>query len=341
MNTYKCLILFFVGVSFLCCKGEYSDKLLVPVVELSAKQYTIDSVYFRYPFRVRLHNETLYVLDLHGSDYYVHAFSFPQMKKISSYGKRGSGPNEFLDCENIRIDSKGALWLLDANNKSLVCISDTGQLKIELNHSLIRTLDFALYNDSLFIVPDYSGKHRYTIINQNGDIVANRGCIPESKKKRKEMDIALAQAWRSFSDYNPQNGILAMVTQLGEVVELYDVKRNTQIQTVYGKAGEPDFLKNDGMAIPKGIMGYSDVQVGSTCIYALFWGQSFKDIQQGTIKHEGGNRIDVFDLQGNRIRNYQLDRYITSFHIDEQKHLMIALDPNSDQPLTCFELEKF
>ena len=28
---------------------------------------------------------------------------------------------------------------------------------------------------------------------------------------------ALAQAWRSFIDYNPRNGILAVATQLGEV----------------------------------------------------------------------------------------------------------------------------
>ena len=35
---------------------------------------------------------------------------------------------------------------------------------------------------------------------------------------------ALAQAWRSFIDYNPRNGILAVATQLGEVLEIYNLK---------------------------------------------------------------------------------------------------------------------
>ena len=39
---------------------------------------------------------------------------------------------------------------------------------------------------------------------------------------------ALAQAWRSFIDYNPRNGILAVATQLGEVLEIYNLKDSTR-----------------------------------------------------------------------------------------------------------------
>jgi hypothetical protein len=334
----RCCLAFLICIFLICCKGEFSEKTSIPVVELTAKQYFSDSVYFRYPFRVRLNNDTLYVMDLHGVDFYVHAFAFPQMRKLFSYGIRGNGPTEFLDCENIRLDAKGFLWLLDANKKMLVCVSDTGQREIPLNRSLIRTLDFDFYNDSVFIVPDYTGKHRYMLIDSNGNIVSGRGVIPKSKKSRNQTDIALAQAWRSFTDYNSKSGILAMVTQLGEVVELYDVKHDKLVRTIYGEAGEPEYQANDGMAIPKGIMGYSDVQVESTYIYALFWGQSFKDIQQNRVKHEGGNRIDVFDLKGNLIRYYRLDRNVVGFQVDEKRHLLIALDPNSDQPVVSYNI---
>ena len=40
---------------------------------------------------------------------------------------------------------------------------------------------------------------------------------------------ALAQAWRSFIDYNPRNGILAVATQLGEVLEIYNLKDSTHV----------------------------------------------------------------------------------------------------------------
>lgn len=40
---------------------------------------------------------------------------------------------------------------------------------------------------------------------------------------------ALAQAWRSFLDYNPHDGVLAMVTQLGEVLEVYNLKDSMEV----------------------------------------------------------------------------------------------------------------
>ena len=40
---------------------------------------------------------------------------------------------------------------------------------------------------------------------------------------------ALAQAWRSFFDYNPQKGILVMATQLGEALEIYNFTDTTPV----------------------------------------------------------------------------------------------------------------
>ena len=53
-----------------------------------------------------------------------------------------------------------------------------------------------------------------------------------------------AQAWRSFIDYNPRNGILAAVTQLGEVLEIYNLKDSTHVVRV-GLHGEPEFQVAD------------------------------------------------------------------------------------------------
>ena len=51
---------------------------------------------------------------------------------------------------------------------------------------------------------------------------------------------ALAQAWRSFIDYNPRNEILAVATQLGEVLEIYNLKDSTHVVCM-GPHGEPEF----------------------------------------------------------------------------------------------------
>ncbi len=169
---------------------------------------------------------------------------------------------------------------LDANKHLITNLSlqrvheKTSTKEISLDKEIIRALDFALYDDSCFIIPDYSGKHRFHIIDMNGgDIKSSRGEIPSVEHTNK--DIALAQAWRSFIDYNPDNGILAMVTQLGEVLEIFNLKDGTHI-VKFGPHGEPEYNEAKGMAIPSGIMGFSDIQVTDKYIYAVFMAEALR-----------------------------------------------------------------
>ncbi|MDD2612081.1 MAG: BF3164 family lipoprotein [Bacteroidales bacterium] len=322
------------------CNNNFSSIDNCRTIHIKSESRIINGVYMRYPFRVRLVDSILYIMDLHGTENICHAFSYPQMEHINSYGKLGKGPNEFLDSENICFDQQEQLWVLDANRQKLVQIKQgIIHTEIDLNDKLIRTLDFTLYDDSTFLVPDYSGQFRYHIIDSKGNIIESRQKIPTEKNGNEGASyIALAQAWRPFMDYNPKNGILAMATQLGEVMELYDVPHDTVIHIFKGAAGEPKYLYRGGFAIPNGIMGYSDIHVGNQYIYAVFWGRTFEDIRQNGDKVEGGKSIHVFDLRGHLIASLQLDRHITGFNIDETHHKIIALDANSDQPLIEFSI---
>ena len=296
-----------------------------------------DSLYLRYPFRVRLQADTLYVLDIHTADYYIHRFAYPSMQHLGSLARYGGAPDEFLDAENIRIDTAGHLWTLDANKSKLVQFGKGGddQIKrIDLDKRLVRTLDFDRLNDSVFIVPDYTGEHRISLLDAKGDIIKQLFQIPTTSSADQAAPVVLAQAWRSFVSYHADHGILAMATQLGQVLEIYDLQKEKVVQIVGKDAGAPQFKNNGGYAVPTGIMGYSDVYVGKEYIYALFWGNSFDEIkQQGSAHQEGGQFIQVFDLQGNPVRQYQLDRLITGFHIDEVEGMLIGLDVNSNQPI--------
>jgi len=307
--------------------------------KISGKVLSISSVNMRYPFRIKQLDSTLVIMDLHGPDFYYHEFSFPELKINHSFAKPGIGPNEFLDAKNFRIDKQGRFYLLDAN-KSLITVLDRNkpdiQARIKLSDKLIRTLDFDIVNDSTFVVPDYTGKHRFNLINRKGQII--KSCFTIPGKRNNSSNVVLAQAWRSFISYNPSNGILAMVTQLGQVLELYDLKKNSTINIVYGKKGEPEFINKGGYASPCGIMGYSDVYVGKDKIYAIFWGKSFKEIENNPNSKDGGNLLQVFDLTGKPVCQYILDKYITGFTVDEKHNKVIALDINGNSPLVEYQL---
>lgn len=141
---------------------------------------------------------------------------------------------------------------------------------MSLDEELLRALDFVQYDDSTFIIPDYSGDSRFSLVNRQGKLLRKIGTIPTANKDAlKNARPALAQAWRSFIDYNPSNGVLVAVTQLGEVLEIYNLKDSTYIACV-GPNGEPEFQIAQGYGIPTGIMGFSDIQATDSAIYVVF-----------------------------------------------------------------------
>ncbi|MCY4778294.1 BF3164 family lipoprotein [Sphingobacterium sp. UT-1RO-CII-1] len=309
---------------------------------LQSKELTIQDAPTRYAFRVQLSDSLLYIMDLHATDYYVHTVTYPDMKHRASLMPRGEAPEQFLSAENIRIDQKGHLWSLDANNNKLIqfkMLNDSVHTQsIDLDPNLIRTLDFCFLNDSTFIVPDYSGENRIALLDKNGQIIRKLFHIP-SENEQQTAPMVLAQAWRSFMDYHPAHGLLVMATQLGQVLEIYDMKKEILVNRVQPEGGQPQFSKTGGHAVPTGIMGYSDIHIDDKYIYALFWGHSFEDLKTEKILKEGGQFIHVFDLQGQPVRQYQLDRYLTGFHLDEKNNRFIGLDVNSDQPLVEYKYQ--
>ncbi|NDV66540.1 BF3164 family lipoprotein [Bacteroides sp. 224] len=346
MKTYPFLILVLLLSGCFSNPGKkkqaYTD--FPETVELTGTIIDIDTALFRYPFRICVEKDRALVLDLHNLDYYYHLFTYPDFVYLNSFGKRGNAPGELISAENMRVFSKRVLTL-DANKRELTTWNfsqNRDSLLLEnafpLNEGLLRPLDFTVYNDSIFIIPDYSGENRLCWVNLQEEIVQKTGEIPTDDKSALEnTPIAVSQAWRSFIDYNPRNGILAAVTQLGEVLEIYNLK-DTTYMAVMGPHGEPQFRKmKGGNAAPIGIMGFSDVQVGDSCIYAVFHGRSFKDIAQSKKQlPDGGQFIYVFDFQGNPLRKYILDCYINGISIDEEAGIILATDVNNDQPIVSF-----
>ena len=311
---------------------------------LTACILPMDTAVFRFPFRIKMQGDTVAIMDLHGMDHFIHLFHYPNFSYIISLGKRGDSPEEMLSVENIRWNGN-SLWALDANSSKLtrfgLSLSNDSLLReeaVSLDKEILRGLDFVIYNDSTFIIPDYSGESRFCWVDRTGKLLHKMGIIPTTNEEAlKHARPALAQAWRSFIDYNPRNGILATVTQLGEVLEIYNLKDSTHIVRV-GLHGEPEFQIAEGYGVPTGIMGFSDVQVTDSAIYVVSHGTPFKEIarQSGKLP-DGGKYIYVFSLKGEPLCKYVLDHYIYGIWVDEATKTIMATDVNSDQPILKFD----
>ena len=345
------LSLLFIGIIFLSACTDVSDSGISSYTEfpeernVSVQEIAVDTIYYRYPYRVRIKDQVALMMDLHPDKHYYHLFTYPDWRPITPFGKRGEGPQELLSADGMRFYALDSIYTLDANRMLITrwAYDEKGQTitrveDIRLDKSLIRPLDF-YRTDKHFLMPAYSGECRYHAVSHDGQSYQNVGTIPTETYPEK--NVALAQAWRSFTDYNPTNQLYVMATQLGEVLEIYNLKTGQHI-VKYGPGGEPRFKEAHGESFPNGIKGFVDVQVTDTYIYAIFdglsWDERRKYYEQGKEAPKGGHYIYVFDLKGNPVRKYVLDKNILGLEIDEERKQIIATCGESDRPLVLISL---
>ena len=239
------LLLFLLFISCGTKNKEYANNVFPysqfpQEKELKGEVIELDTALFRYPFRIRIEGDKAIVLDLHGSDYYGHLFQYPSFRYLSSFGRRGDSPLEMLSMENFRLHNH-TLWTLDANKSELTRLdfSSSGdsllrEETVALDEDILRPLDFAIYNDTTFVIPDYSGESRFLKVDCKGKLIEKIGTIPTTNKKAlQEARPALAQAWRSFLDYNSHNSVLATVTHDA----IYAVFHGTSFKDIARQSG--------------------------------------------------------------------------------------------------------
>lgn len=137
-----------------------------------------------------------------------------------TFGKRGEGPEELLSadgCVGIRRTLSGC-WMPIGANHTLVGRCAHPQVSrvetVSLDKRLLRTLDFCKTTNG-FLVDDYTGEHRFHEIGMDGRIIRSMGTIPTEDEGKRKNPMALTQAWRSFMDYDPQGGTLALADPIG------------------------------------------------------------------------------------------------------------------------------
>ena len=328
---------------------EYPEITFPVTEELQGRVILLDSVFFRYPYRLEVRGDRVVKEDFHGPDYFYHLFTYPDFHYLHSFGQRGEGPEEMQTVDDFRWDGQ-TLWALDNIKSELVRweLNDCRDKmvrseRIKLDKATFRALDIVPYQDNSFLIPNYSGDSRFCQVDRNGKLLKKWGEIPtERKDDLKKYPYAFGYGWRSFIDYSSKTGTLVAATQLGEVLEVWNVKKNTH-KVLKGKLGEPEFEILPEYAIPAGAVGHNDIQVTDRAIYVIYRGISINEEMIAYQKSKplliGGKIVRVFSLEGEPLKEYKLDHSVSGIWVDEQAGRMWALDVNSDEPLVEYRLK--
>jgi len=340
------LLYAFIKNSF---KTEHSEITFPVKEDLKGRIIPIDSVFFRYPYRLEVRGDRAVIEDLHGPDCFYHLFAYPNFRYLHSFGQRGEGPEEMQTVDDFRWDGQ-TLWALDNIKSELVRweLNDSRDKmirteRIKLDKATFRALDIVPFQNNSFLIPNYSGDSRFCQVDRNGKLTKKWGEIPtERKDDLQKYPYAFGYGWRSFIDYSPNTGTLVAATQFGEVLEIWNVKKNIH-KVLKGKLGEPEFEILPEYAVPAGAVGHNDIQVTNRAIYVIYRGISIKEDmlahQKGKPLPQGGKTIRVFSLEGEPLKEYKLDHSVSGIWVMEEAGKLWALDVNSDEPLVEYLLK--
>ena len=343
--------LFILTVSIftvLVSNAQYSEITFPISEELIGRTIPVDSVMFRYPYRLEVRKDRVVIEDLHGLEHYYHLFTYPGFRYLSSFGKRGEAPDEMQTVDDFRWNGQ-TLWALD-NIKSELVRWELNESRdkmirserIKLDKATFRALDIVPFQNNSFLIPNYSGDSRFCQVDRNGKLIKKWGEIPtERKEDLQKYPYAFGYGWRSFIDYSPKTGTLVAATQFGEVLEIWNVIKDTH-KVLKGKLGEPEFEIRPEYAIPAGAVGHNDIQVTDRGIYVIYRGMTIKDEmlarRKGKPLPTGGKTVRVFSLEGEPLREYKLDHSVSGIWVMEEEDKMLALDVNSNEPIVEYTL---
>ena len=335
-------------MSSCCDKVDVNENMSVihytdfpEVVELTGEEYVVNDAMMQYPFRLRVIDDYLYVMDLHTDENFMHILNKNTMELVASFAPRGNGPNEIVQAKNFYSLSHDSIWLYDmakrkitrwefsCSDNSVKCVEN-----IELDESIMAPFDFTLYTDTSFIFTDDSGVNRYIEVNMKGKTIKAFGKIPLSEKARTEEPVLIAQGWASYLLYSPIHRKLISATQLGDVLEIYDINDTSSVVS-YGKTADPKFApQQEGYSIPIGLMGHGDIQITDKFIYTIFYGRAFRELfRTNGETSDGGKYLNVYDLNGNPLKQYILDHEITGIFVDDKENVLWATDVNTEEQI--------
>jgi hypothetical protein len=251
---------------------------------------------------------------------------------ISSFGKKGKGPNEMIGAWKIDTDISynNHFWVYDLVLKRITEFS----IDSLLPNKFITLKEGAPYNpvivsNNLFISPGlglFNG--RLAFYDSVGLILREVGVIPPGLEEKTPIPIH-QDAYQSRLKKTPDGSYVVLAVRFADQLEIYK-SSGDMMKRIYGpKKSNPVYnVKSDGvnpimvLNSKKAIMGYIDVSLSQNKIYALYSGRNLNEYKENA---SYGNTIHVFNLNGNLLNVYKTEEDLIGIAVDVNDTKMFAI----------------
>ncbi len=346
MNFWKHLFsMSGVGLLLVACGGKQTvvDQIETGKIQVESLK-TPESLFLGHVRRVLVRDSVLYLWDIKSPSMML-AVKYPSLEPICEFMSKGKGPEEMLELGGFDLDDRYLYVMASREPKMAIYVLDSlmrGARRplrmVEFPAEVAPSFAFAKAGGDSIVLQSARPDRRVLVCDTAGGLLRAQYLLPEGSDKREIEPMLVPYLWVSQMTYC--NGRLALVTRLGEVLEICNPADTVQTIVVVGQDGIPVFS-------PEGFMGqvngFMDVRIVGDKVYAIYSGVTMKEIDRmlDEVGHapSGGRYFRVYDLNTGQLeRIYELDRYISTFDVLPDGRTVIAADPNSEHQLCTFTL---
>lgn len=273
-------------------------------------------------------------------------YNINSSQKIGDYIPFGSGPNEMLIVNSIQ-QTDSTTWLLDQSQNKLYHFNISNFIT-DQNPNPINTIKLEMPVDNVLVLPSKlmiattlnpEGK-RFSIFDKTGKCLRNISEYPDFGEEMSGYEKIVSFACQAILSPDKQNIILTY--KQTDLIEIYDIEGNLKSR-IHG----PDLFypalkqKEEGghiRVVPKGeknFDAYFNPHIYDNKLFVLYSGLEFDGKKANYLL----DRIIVFNLSGEPLKQYKLSEPIFNFTIDPKSRKIYGISDSPEFHIVAFPLE--
>ncbi|RPH30456.1 MAG: hypothetical protein EHM93_15850 [Bacteroidales bacterium] len=345
----RVFIIIAICILFVSCENNrvvtnYSNfPVQVDMAKFLQSNPTLDFCYM--PVEILSFDSLLVILELKDVNASFRIYRKDSYNLVSSFVKRGNGPNEYLAPAYPKMDHPhNMLWFLDLPKATLFgfTIKDiinsnsevTPKKSIKIDRQLLPFWDYHVMQDTSILLPTSVDNSIFTLIGAEGQVIKTYGRADE----------------KSYNLSNPQinyfySKTFSVSDSLGEIVCFYKYSdkqikyslNSNKIELFFGKYFKertPILLNTGGIDIT--YLSFSRVKRYGKYLYSVYDGMEIK----GKGK-ERSSTVLVFDWNVKPIAVLSFPNSIIDFTIDEKKVYLLTADLENPLQVYSFDTSVF
>lgn len=319
-----------------------SDDCFGKTIELSGQQKPLNDVIFKLSEpEVLFKKDHMIMQNLSGNEKLHMLFSFPDLKLLKEFNKRGSGPDEFTFPHLVPTGETDKLaYLFETTNQKLYSIDTAGVTT--LVPVTFRKEQKAVHSDKDLIIPTKNNYYYVEVVPRGKAIFHATKDAGDSLQTELVYNLAFSDKHKNWAVYIGDFGMNQSGTRAVYAYKYF--KRVVFIDTETKTTRTLDFKKesvkegNEVITLgPDNVTHYWGISTTPKYVYLTYSGRTPIEVGNENSKGDGYIFVEQFDWNGNPVCKYRLNHWGKSF-VDPSDNKIYQLCYTYDDPFFIYDL---